>query len=77
MVVWQLYVSKNGTLRKIMITYFTVEVFIYSASAIYYWQVENRSNTIPIDVFRLMVLSPKAAVKIWLFIWLVKNNTKQ
>lgn len=77
MVVWQLYISKNGTLRKIMITYFIIEVFIYSASAIYFWRQENDRSVLPIEMFRLIILTPKAAVKLWLFFWLLKNNSKQ
>lgn len=77
MVFWQLYISKDGMLRKIMITYFLVEVFIYSASAVYFWKVEHGTTTLSIDMFRLMILTPKAAVKLWLFFWLLKNNSKQ
>jgi glycerol uptake facilitator-like aquaporin len=77
MVFWQLYKSKDGTLRKIMITYFLVEVFIYTASGIYFWKVENGTTDLSIDMFRLMILTPKAAVKLWLFFWLSKNNSKQ
>jgi hypothetical protein len=77
MVVWQLYISKDGTLRKIMIAYFVVEAFIYSASAIYFLQAERGDAPFDVDIFRLIVLTPKAAIKIWLFAWLVKNNNIQ
>jgi hypothetical protein len=77
MVFWQLYISKDGMLRKIMITYFLIEVFIYTASAIYFWMVEKGNTSLSIEMFRLIILTPKAAVKLWLFFWLLKNNSKQ
>lgn len=74
-VFWQLYKSKNGMLRKIMIAYFLIEAFIYTASALYFWAIDQRHTNLPIEVFRLIILSPKALVMLWLFSWLsTKNN---
>lgn len=76
LVFWRLYVSKNGTLRKIMISYFLVEVFIYSSSAVYYWSVERGGEWFSVDVFRMIVLMPKVAVMLWLLSWLSKQTKK-
>lgn len=78
MVVWQMWQSKDrGMFRRIMIAYFVVEAFIYSASAVYFWKLDQGETSLSIDMFRLMVLTPKAAVKLWLFFWLLKSNSKQ
>lgn len=77
LVFWQMCRSKDGMLRKIMIAYFLVEIFIYTSSAIYFWKVEKGTTTLSIEMFRLIVLLPKAAVKLWLFFWLLKHNGKQ
>lgn len=73
LVAWRLYQSKNGTLRKIMIAYFLVEVFIYSCSALFFWK-EEYGAPLNVGLFRAVVLTPKAIVMIWLLSWLSKQN---
>lgn len=70
----RLYISKNGTLRKIMITYFLIEVFIYASSAVYFWMLEKDKAVVTVDVFRLIILTPKALVMLWLLSWLSKQT---
>jgi hypothetical protein len=77
LVFWQLKISRNGTLRKIMMAYFLIEIYVYSLSAIYWWAIDRGVVPVPITVFRLVVLIPKAAVKIVLLVWLIKQNRKR
>lgn len=70
----EFYRSKNGMLRKIMITYFLVEVFIYLASGIYFWMAEVGHTGLAIGYFRVMVITPKMLVLLWLLYWL-RNKT--
>lgn len=76
LVFWRLYISKDGMLRKIMITYFLIEMFVYSASAVYFWTIEKGIAPVTIDVFRLVILTPKALVMLWLLSWLSKQSKK-
>lgn len=64
--------TKNGTLRKIFIAYFSVEIFIYLCSAIYFYAVERLGFKMSVDVFRVIVLLPKVVIKLVLFWYLVK-----
>lgn len=70
----RLYISRNGMLRKIMIAYFLVEVFIYTSSAVYFWMLEKSKPIVTVDVFRLVILTPKALIMIWLLSWLSKQQ---
>lgn len=74
LVFWQLFRAKDGHLRVIMMTYFLVEFLVYSVSGIYFWMVEKRYTTLGIDTFRVIVILPKFAVKIWLLYYLVKKR---
>lgn len=69
--------SKNGTLRKIFIAYFSIEVFIYGCSALYFYAVEKWGFKMSADVFRLIVLTPKVAIKLVLFWYLVNVKRKE
>lgn len=74
LVFWQLKRSRNGVFRKIMMAYFLVEVYVYTLSAIYWWTGENGYYFMPLHIFRLIILCPKAAIKLVLLWWLVKQN---
>lgn len=60
------YISRNGILRKILIWYFIVEVFIY-ALAFLYWA---NDLALSVGVFRLIVLTPKFIIKVRLLYYL-------
>lgn len=62
--------SKDGQLRKIMIWYFSVEIFVYLGSAVYFGLVAAQVPIMGIDTFRVIIVLPKVAVKIWLLVWL-------
>lgn len=80
LVMRQFIISRDGTLRKIMITYFAVEIWIYGSSGLYFWLIANTNFSLSIDVFRLICLAPKALVKVWLYVYmsehLIKNDNK-
>lgn len=67
----ELIESKDGQLRKILIAYFGVEIFIYAGAFLYLIAYPEKSN--PISIIWML---PKVAVKIWFYIWLVKNKRK-
>lgn len=71
LVLWQFVRSRNGMLRKIMIAYFIVEIYIFTFSAIYWYD-----PFIPVNTFRMLILIPKVIVKLWLLWWIVKQNKK-
>lgn len=77
LVLYQLIRSKNGTLRKIMIGYFAVEIWLFSWSAVYYYLAEQGTVLFSAGTLRLIVLVPKAVIKIMLLVWLVKQNSKK
>lgn len=63
------YISRNGILRKILIWYFIVEVFVYSLAFIYWLDV----LAISVGLFRLIVLVPKFIIKLRL-LWYLKTK---
>lgn len=75
-VLWQFIIAKDGMLRKLMIGYFSVEVFIYGTSALYFYGTAKHFVFTPIEKIRLILLIPKAFIKILLLIWLLKNRQK-
>lgn len=74
LVFWQLKISKDGVLRKIMMAFFLIEIYVYMLSAIYWWMEDKGKLLMPMEMFRLVVLAPKAAIKLVLLWWLVKQN---
>jgi hypothetical protein len=76
LVFWQLLISKNGMLRKIMLAYFLVEIYMFTFSAIWWYWEDKGVHILPLGTFRMLVLIPKVIVKIWLLWWLVKQNRK-
>src|SRR6186713_401818 len=69
-------ISRNGMLRKIMITYFSVEVFTYLGAGIYFLATEEKWTDMSINAFRIIVIVPKVCVKLWL-LWYLKRGQKQ
>lgn len=76
LVLWEFVKSKDGQLRKIMIAYFGVEVFVYLSSAIYFWVVWEKVDIFSINTFRIIVIIPKVAVKLWLLWWFKGRKSK-
>lgn len=70
LVFWQLYRTKDGMLRKIMMAYMLIEIFVYEGSGIYFWLYEYGIVHFTIDTFRMLVLPPKAGIMLFLFFWL-------
>lgn len=75
--------ARDGMLRRIMIAYFCVEIFVYLGSAIYFFMVAYNMTTLSINAFRILIIFPKVVVKLWLLWWLktgratvFKPNTK-
>lgn len=68
--------TKDGVLRKIMIAYFSVEAFMYMASAVYFAGIRYHFLYISPDLFRATVLIPKVVVKLWLLWYLVKGRKR-
>lgn len=60
---WIFIISKNGRLRKIMIWYFIVEVFIFACLWYYLMEVEHNIN---FEYLLPVILIPKAIVKLFL-----------
>lgn len=74
MVLREFVLSKDGTLRKILIAYFAVEVFIFWLTGLFLYASYFKLINIPIELLRYFLLLPKAAVKVWLFLYLKKNR---
>lgn len=70
-------ISKDGLLRKIMIAYFCVEIFTYGGAAIFFLLQHNHIEIISIEAFRIMVILPKVAVKLWLLYYFKKVHSKK
>lgn len=66
---------KDGVLRKIMICFFAIEVFVYASSGLYFWGVVNGFE-MTIDVFRVIVLAPKTICMMVLFVYLKYKRKK-
>lgn len=58
--------SKNGTLRKIMIAYFSVEIFMYTGWVIFLC-LAGRHNDL---IYTIILSLPKAVIKIRLLKWI-------
>lgn len=68
--------SKDGMLRKIMICYFGWESITYMVSAFYFSGLHYHWFALSPDTFRLMILIPKAGIKIWLLYYLILTAKK-
>lgn len=69
-VVRELIRSKDGELRKIMITYYSSIVFMYVFAAVYFiWP-----SMMDLVTFRIIVCLPKAAAMLWLYSFLRRNK---
>lgn len=70
LVFWEFIKSKDGILRKIMIGYFIVEVYAYLGSAIYFLLVDAKVHIFGIDIFRIIIITPKAIMMLCLWWWM-------
>jgi hypothetical protein len=68
--------TKDGELRKIMIAYFAIEVFIYLSSSIYSYLEWKHIEIISRMAFSDMTVSIKDVVKIWLLSWFISQRQK-
>jgi hypothetical protein len=69
-VAYEFYKSKDGILRKLMIWYFVIDVYVYASSALYFWLSDIGFDVISLGMFRLCVLIPKAAIKLRILYYL-------
>lgn len=67
---WEFIRSRNGILRKLMIWYFATEIFVYTAAAIYAYCGEYKITLVSIGIFRMIILIPKACIKLRLLYYL-------
>jgi len=74
-VFWQLYRSKDGMLRKIMMFYFLTEVFMFSTFAIYWWMKSRKMIQFSIVYLLPIWLLPKVIIKILFLDWLRRNRS--
>lgn len=77
LVFWQLKISRNGLLRKILMAYFLIEIYMFSLMAVYWWYADRGDPLMSIKELRLLVLIPKTAIKLVLLAWLIKQNRKR
>lgn len=73
-VFWQLVRSKNGMLRKILITFFLVEFFVYCFSSVYWYLVSIGDMDMSVATFRMIVLIPKALIELVFLFYLAKQK---
>jgi hypothetical protein len=69
-------IAKDGMLRKLMIAYFFVEFLTYFGTSIYFLGVREGWNKLPMEQWRVIVILPKVAIKLWLLSWLITNRKK-
>lgn len=74
-VLYEFIRTKNGALRKIMIAYFADEVFTYVCAALFYLLQSMDKSPIHIHVYLVIILVPKAIIKVILYTWL-RNRKK-
>lgn len=66
-VVRSFYITKNGMLRKLMITYFSVVAFTYGGAATYWLAQRYGWFYINPDVYRIIITLPKTIVMLMLY----------
>lgn len=69
-ILWEFIISKNGILRKLMIWYFAVEIYVYLFAAIFFYCEEINHPLMSTGLFRIVVLIPKALIKLRLLYYL-------
>lgn len=70
---WDLYRSRDGKLRIIMMWYMLVEILLFGGTGVFFWLSERGFTHTNIVTFSLLILPFKLVVKTILFIW-VRNN---
>lgn len=71
---WQLVRSKNGMLRKILIAFFLIEFYVYAFSGIYWYLLSIEQMDMSVEVFRMLVIIPKAFVELVFLFYLAKQK---
>ena len=74
LVLREFIISKDGMLRKIMIAYFSVEVYTYLGMAVYLFLTRYKKIELDIDVVRYILIVPKVLIKLWLLSWLIQGR---
>lgn len=74
-VFWQLYRTRNGMLRKIMMAYFATEAFMYFTFAIYWWLKMKGRVHFPIVYMLPAWLLPKVIIKAIFLDWIRKHRS--
>ncbi len=71
----EFFISRNGILRKIFLWYFAIEVWVFGWSAVYWYLAEVFGNVLfSVGILRLIVLIPKAIIKLVLLWYLVRQR---
>lgn len=71
---WDLWRTKDGSLRIIMLCYMASEFIVYTGSALYFWLIYNSYTHLSIENFRLIILPAKVASMLALMIWVRRND---
>lgn len=69
--------SKDGELRKIMIAYFCVELWILGCAIVYMCLSYYDIAPVRVGMFLAMLIAPKFVVKVWLRRWQIKNKNRK
>lgn len=72
LVLWEFIKSDDGTLRRLMIGYFAVEIWV---QAVFYWKFGITGKADAIEYYLLAAI-PKAGIKILLFLYLRSLNDR-
>lgn len=71
---YKFYKAKNGVLRRLMIWFFIVEVYVYLVSALYFTLASYDIEPISMGLFRFIVLLPKAVMMLRILQYLKHNR---
>lgn len=74
MVFWQLFRSKNGMLRKILIAFFLIEFYVYGFSCVFWYLLSEGDMSLSVAAFRMLVIIPKAVIELVLLYYLSKQK---
>lgn len=73
LIVYEFYVRKDGTLRKIMICLFLSKIWLYLGSA--YLRYLNDGSMLPV-YYRATLLAPMFITMLWLWGWIRLQKPK-
>lgn len=70
LVAWQFYISRNGILRKLMLVYFCVDLYIFAINFIYFGMIGLGYGVISLMALRFCVLIPKVIIAMRVYYYL-------